>query len=115
MQRHFAFSPSRLLALCVLLGHSVAIGALVFVPIPKAAFALLLIVLVCSATYYVLRDARLILADAWIALRLEDDCVVLFNRNGDELIGKLLRSSVVTPHVVILNIVLPNRRWKQNV
>jgi toxin CptA len=104
-----------LLALCVLLGHSVAVGALFFVPIPKVALYFLVIVLILSATYYWLRDARLSLTGSWIALRLEDECIVLYNRKGDEFIGKLLGSSVITPQLIVLHIALPTCRLKQNI
>jgi toxin CptA len=104
-----------MLALSVLLGHSVTIVALMFVPIPKVAIFLLVIVLILSAIYYCLRDALLALASSWISLRFEDERVVLCNRNGDEFTGKLLGSSVVTPLLVILQISLPNYLLKQNV
>jgi toxin CptA len=115
MQGTFTIHASRLLALCILLGHAVAIGALIFVPIPKLALYFLAIVLILSATYYWLRDAQLILSSSWTSLRLEDECIVLFNRNGDEFIGELLGSSVITPQLVVLNIALPNYLLKQNV
>jgi toxin CptA len=112
---YFSFYSSRRLALCILLGHGVALGALVFSPIPPAAFLSLLVVLVLSSVYYVMRDARLTLAEAWIGLRLEEDCMVLVRRNGDEMAGQLLRSSVVTPQLVILNVKIPNYYWTQHV
>lgn len=115
MQRYFAFYPSRQLALCVAFGHAIAIAALAFVPMFKAAFVLLLIVLILSAIYYVLRDARLLLPGARIAIRLEDERVILFNRNGGELTGRLLRSSVIMPHILILNIALAGHGGKQSV
>jgi toxin CptA len=111
----FTINASRLLAIFILLGHSVAIGALMFVPIPKLALYFLEIVLILSAIYYWLRDAKLILPGSWIALRLEDECIVLFSRNGNEFIGKLLESSFITPHLVILQVALPDYRLKQNV
>ena len=115
MQHYFTFHPSRQLVLCILLGHGIAVGSLVFLPMPKAALVLLLIVLTLSAIYYVLRDAQLILSGACVALRLEDDRVVLVNRNGDQLRGQLLPSSVITPYILILNIALENRRGRKNV
>jgi toxin CptA len=115
MQRTFTINASRLLALCIFLGHSVAIGALVLVPMPKAAKIILVIVLVLSATYYWLLNARLACAGSWLALRLEDECIVLLNRHGDEFIGKLSGSSFITPYLVILQVTLPNYRLKQNV
>jgi toxin CptA len=114
-QRIFKFYPSRLLALCICLGHAVAIGALAALPVPRFAFMLLLAVLLLSTAYYLQRHARLALANAWVGLRLHEDHLVLCNRRGDELMGRLLGSSVVMPHLVILNISIPNYRQTQNV
>ena len=62
-----------------------------------------------------LRDARLTLEDSIVAISLGDDRIILFNRDGDEQVGKLLRSSLIMPQIVILNITLPNHFWKKNV
>lgn len=115
VRQNFSFSPSRQLELCILFGHSVAIAALFFVPIPQVAFYSLLVVLLWSAVYLVLRDARLTLADAGVAIRLEDERIVLFNREGNELVGKLQQSSVIMPQMVILNIALANHYWGKSV
>jgi hypothetical protein len=96
------------------LGHSVAIASLLFIPVPQLAFELFLIVLLLSAVYFVLRDARLFFADAKVALKLESEHIVLFNSKGEESVGKLMRSSLVMPQIVILHISLPNQFWKKN-
>jgi len=114
-QRTFKFYPSRLLGFCICLGHAIAIGALAALPVPKLAFILLLAVLLLSTAYYLQRHARLALANAWVGLQLEEDYLVLFNRRGDELRGRLLGSSLVMPHLVILNIAIPNYYQTQNV
>jgi hypothetical protein len=41
--------------------------------------------------------------------------VLLVNRKGEELIGQLLRSSVVTPYLVLLNVLISDSRRKANV
>lgn len=115
MQRHFTFYPSNYLTLILLLAHAVVIAALLFVPLPKVALVLLLMVLAVSMIYYVLRDARLGLDNSWTALRLEGDRVVLVNRKGAELAGALQRNSLVTPHLVLLNILIPDTRQRCNV
>lgn len=56
--------------------------------------------------YYAQRDARLRLQDSWSALRLTNEYIVLSNRRGDEFAGTLLRSSVVTPYLVVLRVKL---------
>lgn len=114
-RKDFSFNPSRQLELCILFGHGVTIVTLVFVPIPEIACCLLLVILLLSALYFVLRDARLILPKAIVAMSLEGSRIVLFNRAGEELEGKLLPSSLIMPQIVILNIVLPNYLGRKNV
>jgi len=115
MQRSFKFHFSRLLTLIICIGHGVAVAALEMIPMQTFALILLFAVLVWSVIYFLLRDALLVLPVSWIGLRLEDEHLILFNRRGDALMGRLLRSSVVTPNLVILNIAIPNYRWAQNV
>ncbi len=115
MQRHFTLRPSNYLTLTIVVTHAVVMTALLFLPFPNLALILLLIVLSWSMAYYVLRDARLKLDSACVALRLEDDRIALTGPNGGETTGRLLRSSVVMPHLVVLNIALHGQRRKRNV
>lgn len=113
--RHFTFHPSNYLALSVVFAHAVVAAVLFFISIPAAALVLLLVVLTGSAAYYVLRDARLILDSAWVALSLDAEGVVLTNRKGETWAGKLLRTSVVTPYLVVLNIEINGQRCRGNI
>ncbi len=115
VQRAFTIHSSHWLALCIFLGHLLATGALLLIPIPIFASYFLVTVLILSAIYYWLQYAQLALAGSWLGLRLEDDCIILIKRNGDEFIGKLLESSFISPHLVILQVALPGSRFKQNV
>ncbi len=105
MRRSFVIHPSKYLTLLIVLAHAVAAGVISVIPVLQTALIFLLPILAASAVYYVRRDAMLMARGAWGALRLEEGRVVLVNRNGDELAGKLLRGSVVTPHLVVLNVV----------
>jgi toxin CptA len=115
MQRHFTFHPSNYLTLIIVVAHAVVMAALLFVPIPKVALVALLMVLAASAAYYALRDARLGLESSWVALRLENDRVVLVNRKGEEWTGALLRGSVVTAQLAVLNVLIQDPRRRCNV
>ena len=115
MQRYFALRPSNYLTLTILFAHVTVMVALLFVPFPGAALVLLLIVLAWSMAYYVLRDARLLLNSACVALRLEDERIALIDHKGEEVAGALLRSSMVMQHLVVLNIAVQGRRWERNV
>ena len=114
MRRSFKLYPSHWLALCIIFGHCAAIGSLAMLPIPKLALVLLFAVLGGSSIYFVLRNARLAFTNSWVELILEEDRITLLNRKGDEQTGILLRNSLVTPYLVILNVKLFDCRWKQN-
>ena len=43
-----------------------------------------------------------------MTLTLEEDRAVLTQRNGDQLTGKILRDSLVTPFLTVLNILPQN-------
>lgn len=115
MQRHFALRPSNYLTLTIFFAHAVVMVALLFLPIHNLALILLLIVLSWSMAYYTLRDARLMLDSACVALRLEDERIALIDPKGGEVTGALLRSSMVMPHLVVLNIAVRGQRRKRNV
>ena len=115
MQRHFALRPSNYLTLTIFLAHAVVMAALLFLPFPNVALTLLLIALSWSMAYYMLRDARLKLNSACVALRLEDDRIALIDPNGGEVTGALLRSSMIMPYLVVLNIAVQGQRRKRNV
>ncbi|MDX8398650.1 MAG: protein YgfX [Gallionellaceae bacterium] len=116
MQRHFNLHPSRQLFICIVFFHTLLIGVLLFIPFSSSVLVSLCVVLLCSMTYYVLRDAGLKLESACVALRVEgDDGVVLINRKGLESLGQLLSSSVVTPHLLVLNVKLSGERRRRNV
>ncbi len=115
MPRLFSFHPSNCLTLLLVLAHTAAAGAFSLVPLPKPALSGVLVVLLGSMVYYVLRDARLTLGSAWVGLELDGDRVVLSSRKGDELTGELLRSSVVTPYLVVLNIAVSGQHRRRNV
>lgn len=90
-------------------------GVLFLLPFPRSALFVLLAILMVSMVYYVRRDARLTLACSWVALRLEHDSAVLINRNGDEFAGELKPSSLLTPYLVVLDILPPCQRWRHGV
>jgi len=115
MQRHFILRPSRLLLLCIVFAHVLLIAVLQFIPLPYFVLLLLCFVLLCSMIYYVLRDAGLKFENACVALRMEGDGVVLINRKGIESLGQLLSSSVLTPHLLVLNFSLSAERRRRNV
>jgi len=79
---------------------------LIVFTLPIVAFAkiALAVLLVFSLAYYLRRDALLSLPSSHVAIRLDGDHVVLTSLSGSQLSGQILRDSVVTPVLTILNI-----------
>ena len=115
MPQQFILYSSRYLTWCLIFAHMVTIGALLCVNLPIVEQVLLIVVLLGSMIYYLLRDAFLRLDHSYVAIKLDASQVVLVNRKGEELSGEVQKSSIVTPHVVLLNIRIPKQRWHSNV
>ena len=71
--------------------------------------------LVFSLVYYLRRDALLLLQSSNVAIRLDGDQAVLTTRSGSMIPGQILRGSVVTPVLTILNILPQGKKWSRSV
>jgi toxin CptA len=107
--------PSRIFLALLLTAYSLAILVVFILPVAAWIRYTLGCLLLFWLTGYVLRDVLLILPSSWVAMRLEEEKVVLFCRNGKELTGKILPGSLVTPLLTILNVSLPGKRFARNV
>lgn len=110
MQRHFTLRPSLYLAGLILFSHLLAMGTALFLKLPGVWALLLMLVLLGSLFSHLMRDARLLWGGSCVALRIEEDKVVLITRNGQHQSGLISPRSVVTPYLVILSVV-PERAW----
>lgn len=59
--------------------------------------------------YQLMLNAWLVLPASFVAIRVEREEVVLISRSGEEWSGYILRNSVVTPLLTVLN-VLPHKK-----
>jgi toxin CptA len=116
MHRHYKLRPSRFLNLLIgFLGVS-ALSVLWMLPLPAFVPLVLTVFLSGWTVYCMLRDAGLRLGHSCVAFRLEDqDEIVLVLRNGSHLAGRVLPDSWVTPHAVILNVLLDERHGRRSV
>jgi toxin CptA len=103
MRRRLAFSPSRYLAAILAAAHGLALFALVAV-LPAWAAVASGGVILASLAYYLLRDAWLRLNASCVGLAMDGDGVEMSLRDGTRVAGVILRDSVVTPALVVLNI-----------
>ena len=104
MQRQFKLQPSRYLAAMLIAAHGVALAVLFPLTLPGWAKAALALPVLFSLVYHLWRDAWLSAPSANVALMPEDEQVMLTTRGGEQLAGKILRDSLVTPFITILNV-----------
>jgi len=88
----------------LLSGYLLAILIIFILPIVVLAKAALAVLLGCTLVYYLRRDALLLSSSSHVAISLGGEEVTLTTRNGSELHGQILRDSVVTPFLAILNV-----------
>lgn len=104
MQRQFKLNPSRYLAAALVAAHGATLALLVPLALPGWAKMALSIVILFSLAYHLRHDALLSSKSAVAALKLEKEQVVLTLRGGDQLVGQVLRDSLVTPFIAVLNV-----------
>ncbi len=104
MQRQFKLQPSRYLAAVLVVVHGSALAVLFPLTLPVWARTALAIVILFSLAYHLRRDALLSSRIAVMALLLEEEQAVLTLRGGDQLAGQVLRTTLVTPFLTVLNV-----------
>ncbi len=111
MQRHYKLRPSRFLVLLIVLLCVAALVSLWLLPLSTPVLLALTAVVLCWGGYCLLLDANLRMGHSCVAFRLEDsEEIVLVLRSGSHLSGRLSPDSLVTPYLVILNVVLKEQR-----
>ena len=115
MQRQFKLQPSRYLAVILIAAHGIALAALFPLALPVWAKVALAPLILFSLMYHLRRDAWLSAPSASVELALEGDRVVLATRGGEQLAGQILRDSLVTPFLTILNILPQGVRLARSV
>lgn len=114
-QRYYKLRLSGLLTLLFLLLSIASVISVWMLPLPKVASLILTIVLLCWLVYRCVLDANLRMGWSCVAFRLEDDeKVVLVLRDGRQLSGLVSDDSVVTPYIVILNVLLGEQSGRRS-
>ncbi|BCK87909.1 hypothetical protein MIZ01_1706 [Sideroxyarcus emersonii] len=114
MQRYFKLRPSRSLALYLFILCAAAILALWQLPLPTSVLLASTLLILCWGGYYLVLSANLRMGRSCVAFRLEEqEGVVLVRRDGRHLSCKMAPDSLVTPYLVILNVVPGERRWRR--
>ncbi|MBI5436855.1 MAG: hypothetical protein HY937_07100 [Nitrosomonadales bacterium] len=104
MQRQFKLQPSRYLAAMLITAHGTTFAALFPLALPGWTKAALASLTLLSLMHHLRHDAWLSAPSAGVALTLEGDRVVLTTCGGEQLTGQMLRDSLVTPFITVLNV-----------
>jgi hypothetical protein len=85
-------------------------------PLPVAILLAVTPAVLSWAAYCLLNDAKLYLAKSCVAFRLENrEEIVLALRSGSHMPGRVLEKSVVTPYIVILDVLLAEQRGRRSI
>lgn len=115
MQQQFKLQPSRYLAALFTFAHGVALALLYPPALPAWAKAALSACIVSSLGYHLWRDALLASKSSVRTLMLEGDRMVMTTHGGESITGAVLRDSLVTPFLTVLNIRLESVRIARSI
>jgi len=115
MQRQFKLNPSHYLAAILIAAHGITLAVLFPLEFPLWAKTALALVVLLSLGYHLRRDAWLSAPAAGVGLMLDGDQVVLTTHSGKMLSGQILRDSLVTPYLTVLNILPQGARIARSV
>jgi toxin CptA len=114
MQRQFQFRPSRYLAAILSIAHGAALVALFPLDLPVWTKAGLAFLVLLSLGYHLWRDAWLSASSAIVSLVLDGDMIMLVSRGGEQLAGRMLRDTLVTPFLAVLNVMPEGARFSRS-
>lgn len=115
MQRQFKLQPSHYFAVMLVAVHGTTLAALFPLSLPIWAKAALASIVLFSLAYHLWRDAWLSAPPACVALVLDGERVALTTRGGEQLEGQILRDSLVTPFLAVLNVLPQGARFARSV
>lgn len=115
MYARYALRASPRFAFLLFLIHSLALCALMTLPWPLWLRLLAMSGLLCSLVYLSWRAAWLRMPASCVAVGLEGDEIELIARNGAVVSGIVQRDTLVTPHVIVLNILPQGARCRRSV
>ena len=115
MQRQFNLQPSAYLAITLIAIHGAAVAALLVLALPFWAHGLQILFLLASLLHHLWRNAWLSAPSSVVAVLLDGDRVVLTQRGGSQIVGKLSSNSLISPWLTVLNILPQNSFFAHSV
>jgi toxin CptA len=113
--RQFQFHPSRYFAAILVAAHITAIAALLSLVMPLWTKVAWIFPVLFSLIHHLRRDAWLSSPSAVTSLRLEQEQIMLITRSGEQVAGRILRDTLVTPCITVLNVLPHGARLARSV
>lgn len=89
-------------ATMLLILHMIAALLVYLTAMSPEARAVMLLLVLLSLIYYLARDVFLLLPDSWHEISLDQGDVVIVNRRGSRLIGRIVNKTAVSPYFIVL-------------
>lgn len=105
----YTVKPSLRFAVSLLLLHMAAAAVVYATAIPWLAKLAMFMLIILSLTYYLARDALLLLGDSWRDISVDQKDVSVVTRDGNSFLGQVADKSFVSPYFVVLCLKLEGR------
>ena len=104
LPQDFKIYRSRFFAILVFFIFFLANSVVALLPLAFFIKVVISVIIFCAVFYFLYRDVWLLTPSSKVAIRLMGSDIALISRDGKELNGHVLRSSLVTPAMTILNV-----------
>lgn len=111
----FKLYSSSILSALLYSVYATSLLIVLILPAGLLAKAALAAVLIFSLRYTLRSDAWLLLPSSHVAIRLDGDRIVVSSRLGSDISGRVLRDSVVTPLLTVLNVLPQGKRRMRSI
>jgi len=101
----FELQASRICSALLILVYSLAVLIVFTLPVMALAKVALAMLLVGALVYYLRRIAWLLSASSPVAMRIQGANITLLTRAGEELSGELMADTLVTPILIVINVI----------
>jgi toxin CptA len=96
-------SPSRTFSVLLIFIHVLTVVVVLLLPMIVLAKTIFLVTLLLALRYSLRRYAWLLLPGSFVGMRIEGERISLFRRDAAEVTGTILSDSLITPLVVVIN------------
>lgn len=96
-------TPSRIFSALLILIHLLTVVTVLLLPMIVLVKVVLVVTLLLALLYSLRRYAWLSLPRSYIGMRLGDEGISLLRRDGREVTGTILNDSLITPLLVVIN------------